>query len=113
MLSMIISGLQFVTSIHFNVFLEPLLEELLDLWDVEIETPDITAYGGSQYFNLRAILIWTMHDFPAYRIVFGLVTKGYLGYPFCGRGMKSYRSAALAKNVWDCMHRRYLNVGHV
>ena len=60
---MIIPGLQSVTSTHFDVFLEPLSEELLELWDVGIETYDASTYGGSQYFNLCATLMWTMHDF--------------------------------------------------
>ena len=47
MLSMIIPGPQSVTSNHFDVFLEPLLEELIDLWDVGVETHDAVAYGGS------------------------------------------------------------------
>ena len=110
---MIIPSPQSVTSTRFDVFLEPLLEELLDLWDVGVETHDATAYGGSQYFNFCAILIWTIHDFLAYGIISGLVMKGYLGCFVCGPGIKSRRSAILAKNVWDCMHWRYLSVGHV
>ena len=113
MLSMIISGPQSIKSTHLDIFLEPLLEELLDLWNVGIEIYNAFAYGGSQYFNLRAILIWTMHEFPTYYIVSGLVTKGYLGYPICGPRIKSRRSIALAKNVWDCMHRKYLSNGHI
>ena len=54
-----------------------------------------------------------MHDFLVYGIVSSLVTKGYLGYPICGLGTKSCKSCALAKNVWDYMHRRYLSFEHV
>ena len=57
MLSMIILGPQLVISTHFDIFLEPLSEELLELWDVGIQTYDVAGYGGSHYFNLRAILI--------------------------------------------------------
>ena len=86
---MIIPGLQSVTSSDFDVFLELLLEELIELWDVGIDTHDASSYGGSQYFKLRVILMWIMHDFPAYGIVSRLVTKGYLGCPICGLGTKS------------------------
>ena len=83
------------------------MEELLELWDIGIETYDASAYGGLHYFILRAILIWTMHNFPAYGIVSGLVTRGYLSSSICGLGTKSRRSVALAKNAWDCMHHNY------
>ena len=113
MLSMIIPNPQSITSTHFHIFLEPLLEEVLDLWNVGIEIYNASTYGGLQYFNLRAILIWTMHEFPAYGIISCLVTKGYLCCHICGPRFKSKRSIALAKNVWDCMHRKYLSIGHI
>jgi len=28
-------------------------------------------------FNMRAIVMWTMHDIPTYGIVVGCVVKGY------------------------------------
>ncbi len=37
MLSLIILGLQFVTGEHFDVYLQPLLDELKMLWDVGID----------------------------------------------------------------------------
>jgi hypothetical protein len=32
-------------------------------------TYDAAKYDGSSWFNMRAILLWTIHDFPAYGIV--------------------------------------------
>ena len=113
MLSMIIPNPQSSTSSDFDIFLKPLLEGLIKLWDVGVDTHDALGYEGSQYFKLRVILMWTMHDFSAHGIVFDLVTKGYLDCPICGLGTKSWRSSALAKNMWDCMHRKYLSVGHM
>ena len=97
--SMVIPGPQLVTSAHFDVFIERLIEELLELWDVGVQTVDANAYRGSSSFRLRAMLLWTIHDFLAYGIISGLVTKGFLG-------------GALAKNVWDCMHQKFLSVDH-
>ena len=96
-LSMVIPDPQSVTNVHFDVFMEPLIEKLLELWEVGVETVDTNAYRGSSNFNLRAILLWTMHDFPAYGIESGLVTKGFLGCPVCGPNTISRRSIALAK----------------
>ena len=56
-LSMVIPGPQSVTSTHFDVFMEPLIEELLELWNVGVETVDANAYRGSSNFRLRAMLL--------------------------------------------------------
>ena len=81
-LSMIIPGPQLVSGSLFDVFLQPLLEELLLLWQpAGIETVDVARYQEMPTFNLRAVLIWTLHDFPAYGVVPGCVTKGYVGCP--------------------------------
>ncbi|KAG8391025.1 hypothetical protein BUALT_Bualt01G0145100 [Buddleja alternifolia] len=56
-----------------DVFLEPLIDELKDLWDHGVETYD--ASTGTN-FNLRAAILWTIHDFPGYGIISGWSTKG-------------------------------------
>ena len=61
---------------------------------------------------MKAILLWTMHDFPAYGIIAGCVTKGYRGCPICGQNTISRRSLALHKNVYDNQHRRFLPCNH-
>ena len=86
-------------SADFDVFMELLIEELLDLWNKGVEIVDANAYRDSSSFRLRAMVLWIMHDFPTYGIVSGLVTKGFLGCPICGSGNISRRSAALGKNV--------------
>ena len=47
----------------FDVYLEPLVEELLELWE-GIEVYDVTKDIGDRTFRLRTILLWTIHDFP-------------------------------------------------
>ena len=48
---------------NIDVYLQPLVEELKELWDVGIETYD--AYSKTN-FILRATLLWTISDFPTY-----------------------------------------------
>ena len=49
--------------IVIDVYLELLVEELRELWDVGVQ-----AYNASskEVFQLRAALMWTINDFPAY-----------------------------------------------
>ena len=75
-------------------------------------TDDASIYQGSRRFNLKAMLLWSMHDFPAFGVVAGQVTKGYRGCPVCGEHTISRRSLALRKNVYDDQYRRFLPCGH-
>jgi hypothetical protein len=52
------------------VYLEPLLEELLQLW-AGVPAYDCTKDEGSRVFTLRGVLLWTIHDFPGYGTVGG------------------------------------------
>ncbi|XP_019058653.1 PREDICTED: uncharacterized protein LOC109116879 [Tarenaya hassleriana] len=59
----------------FDIFLHPLIEELLELWHCGID-----AYNASQKenFKLKAVLMWTINDFPAYGMLSGCSTHGRL-----------------------------------
>lgn len=46
-----------------DVYLAPLIDELKSLWEVGIETYDVDA---KESFTMRAALLWTINDFPAY-----------------------------------------------
>ncbi|TYK28559.1 uncharacterized protein E5676_scaffold629G002060 [Cucumis melo var. makuwa] len=46
----------------FDIFLQPLIDDLKLLWD-GVEVYDVVNKSN---FNLRAMLIWTINDFPAY-----------------------------------------------
>jgi hypothetical protein len=41
-----------------NVYIEPLVDELLNLWD------DISRPIGQRGFQFHGILTWTIHDAP-------------------------------------------------
>ncbi|XP_073269941.1 uncharacterized protein [Primulina huaijiensis] len=58
-----------------DVYLEPFVEDLKELWDIGVKAFD--AFSKSM-FNLKAILMWTINDFPAYGNLAGCATKGNL-----------------------------------
>ena len=49
--------------IAIDVYLQPLVEELRKLLDVGVESFDASSITR---FQLRAALMWTINDFPAY-----------------------------------------------
>ena len=51
-----------------DVYLQPLIYELKTLWEIGVETYDISR---KQNFMLRAALLWTISDFPAYSMLSG------------------------------------------
>ncbi|GAB2273188.1 hypothetical protein Dimus_039016 [Dionaea muscipula] len=66
-----------------DVYMQPLIEELQELWEFGVETFD--AYSD-QSFQLRACLLWNISDFPAYAMLSGWSTKGKLACPRCNYG---------------------------
>jgi hypothetical protein len=112
MLSLIVPGPKSITGAHFDIILAPLLMELLQLWNEGMVTVDAAMYQGIQEFTLRVLLLWTIHDFPAYGLVAGCMTKGFHACPVCGPSTVSRRSAALKKNVYDDQHRKWLPLNH-
>ena len=99
-----------MTSETVDVYLAPLIEELKQLWE-GIDVVDASAERVNRKFTLKAILMWCIHDFPAYGLVSGQVTKGYKGCTECGSSVTTRRSAALTKNVY-LEHRRFLDRTH-
>ena len=58
----------------FDVFLEPLIEDLLELWtSVDAYVVIIT----SKIFKLLAIVLWCTHDYLALSTLSRHTTKGY------------------------------------
>ena len=58
--------------------LQPLIEELKELWNFEVRTYDSLTY---QFFQLHAALLWTINDFQAYSDLSGGVQKGIRHVP--------------------------------
>ena len=112
MLLMIIRGKESVVCETFNVYLQPMIEELHILWTHGIRIFNAGKYGDSDWINFRVIFLWTIHDSSAYGIVTGCVTKGYKSCHVYGPSTISRRSAALKKNLNDNQARRWLPIDH-
>ena len=76
-LSLVIPGPKSL-GIAIDVYLQSLVEELRELWDVGVEAYDAFS---KNVFQLRAALMWTIHDFPAYADVLGWSRKGKFACP--------------------------------
>lgn len=73
---------------------------------------DATRWRGEATFTLRAILLWCIHDFPAYAMMAGTSNKGYCACPVCGPNTPSRYSSHLSKVVYGGNHRRWLPPDH-
>jgi hypothetical protein len=69
----------------FDVFLEHLIEELLELWK-GVSTYDPCT---GRKFDLRAAMLWCIHDFPALGTLSGQTTKGYYACIYCDKDLLS------------------------
>ncbi|KAK9289285.1 hypothetical protein L1049_017761 [Liquidambar formosana] len=91
-----------------DVYLQPLVEDLKELWSNGVRVYD--AYSKSM-FNLKAVLMWTINDFPAYGNLSGYSTKGKFACPVCGVETSSRWLTHSKKCVYMC-HRRFLAPNH-
>jgi len=88
-----------------DVFLELLIEELLELWK-GVSTLD--ALTGKK-FNLHAAVIWCIHDYPALSTLSGRVTRGYYACVYCDKNPCSKR---IRNKICYIGHRRFLASDH-
>lgn len=109
-LSILIPGPKAPTSETIDVFLKPLVRELLQLWD-GVPALNMSKPVGSRHFTLRAMLLWSIHDFPAFGLIAGQVVKGYVACPICGENTCAEHSSILKKMVY-LGSRRFLSRGH-
>ncbi|XP_062009115.1 uncharacterized protein LOC133725758 isoform X2 [Rosa rugosa] len=91
-----------------DVFLQPLIKELKELWEIGVATYD--AESGHN-FCLQAALLWTINDFPAYANLSGWSTKGKLACPTCNEQTPHQWLNNWQKTVYYD-HRRFLPRGH-
>ncbi|BBH07377.1 Ankyrin repeat family protein [Prunus dulcis] len=89
-----------------DVYLRPLVDELKDLWTNGVRTYDKST---GRMFTLRAAVMWTVNDFPAYAMVSGWSTKGYMACPVCKEDVTSGWHAG---KVCYLGHRRWLPWDH-
>jgi hypothetical protein len=88
----LISGKDAPTSEGLDVFIKPLVEELQLLW-TGVDAQDFSKLPGERCFKLQGILLWTISDYPGYRLISGVCTHGHRGCAVCGPDIES-RSAA-------------------
>ncbi|GKD78306.1 transposon, En/Spm-like protein, partial [Tanacetum coccineum] len=82
-----------------DVYLQPLIKELNLLWK------GVDAYDAfsKERFKLRASILWTVNDFPAYANLSGWSTKGRVACPTC---------ANLTHSMWLKHGKKFCYMGH-
>ena len=63
-----------------DVYLQHLISKLQALWEIGIETYEISR---KQNFMLRVAHLWTISDFPTNAMLSGWSTSGRLACPYC------------------------------
>ncbi|XP_071925283.1 uncharacterized protein [Coffea arabica] len=106
-LSMIIPGPK-APGNDIDIFFRPLVDELKELFATGVETYDAFR---EEKFMLRAALLWTINDFPAYGYLLGWSTKGYKACPVC---LDETTSLYLNNGHKCCYmgHRHFLPIDH-
>ncbi|KAL0445962.1 UNVERIFIED_CONTAM: hypothetical protein Slati_1724100 [Sesamum latifolium] len=92
-----------------DVYLEPLIEELLQLWHVGVRTYD---YATNNEFIMRAALMWTVNDLPTYGVTSGWSTAGIMGYPICMDDTRAFHLQHGRKACYFDCHRQFLPEQH-
>lgn len=91
-----------------DIYLQPLIDELNDLWQNGVCTFDASM---KQNFQMHAALLWTISDFPAYANLSGWSTKGRLACPSCNVDTDSYY-LKYGRKFCYMGHRRFLEKNH-
>ncbi|WMV59292.1 hypothetical protein MTR67_052677 [Solanum verrucosum] len=105
MMSLLIPGPQ-APGKDIDVYLRPLIDELKELWSDGVETFDAST---GKCFKMRAAVLWTINDFPAYGNLSGWSTKGYMACPTCNKDTSSEK---VRSKICYVGHRRYLEPSH-
>ncbi len=93
--------------IDIDVFLEPLLKDMADLWKEGLKVWDEYL---REYFTVKAIMFVTINDYPAMFLVSGQI-KGKTGCVICLNGT-SYRYLPGSNKLVYMRHRRFLRTNH-
>ncbi|GAU50134.1 hypothetical protein TSUD_408660 [Trifolium subterraneum] len=87
-----------------DVYLQPLIDDLKRLWIGEL-TYDIAR---KENFTMKAALMWTINDFPAYGMLSSWSTHGRMACPHCMKHTKSFTLKKGGKASWFDCHRRWM-----
>ncbi|KAL0455723.1 UNVERIFIED_CONTAM: hypothetical protein Slati_0911500 [Sesamum latifolium] len=92
-----------------DVYLKPLIEELLQLWHVGVRTYD---HATDNEFIMRAALMWTVNDLPAYGMTSGWSTAGVMGCSICMDNTRAFHLQHVRKVCYFDCHRQFLPKQH-
>ena len=92
---------------EIDVYLQPLIGELKELWTFGVRTYDSLT---GQFFQLYAALLWTINDFPTYGDLSWWSRKGYQTRPIC---MGDRLLFGIRGRISFMGQRRYLSDNHV
>ncbi|KAL0435018.1 UNVERIFIED_CONTAM: hypothetical protein Sradi_0209700 [Sesamum radiatum] len=92
-----------------DVYLQPLIEELVQLWQVGAQTYDASR---KEFFMMRAALMWTVNDFPAYGMLSSWSTAGIMGCPICMDNTQAFHLQHSRKACYFDCHRQLLKAEH-
>ncbi|XP_050232991.1 uncharacterized protein LOC126681493 [Mercurialis annua] len=93
-----------------DIFLQPLIVELNQLWEFGVQTFGVQR---RQNFQMKAALMWTINDFPAYSMLSGWSTSGRLACPQCMENTEAFTLKGSRKQSWFDCHRKFLPRGHL
>ncbi|KAL7606864.1 hypothetical protein Lser_V15G17886 [Lactuca serriola] len=105
MLSLLISG---TPGNDIDVFLAPFINDMQLLFDFGVEKCD--AYA-QEHFKLRAVVLWTINDYPALGTLSGCLYNGFQGCVVCGEQTHCIRLPESNKQSY-AGHRRFLPYDH-
>ncbi|KAK4389754.1 hypothetical protein Sango_2312400 [Sesamum angolense] len=92
-----------------DVYLQPLIDELLQLWHVGVRTHD---HATNQAFMMCAALMWTVNDLPTYGMASGWSTAGIMGCPICMDDTNAFHLQHGRKACYFDCHKRFLPQDH-
>ena len=85
-----------------DVFLQPLIDELKELWETGVVLRDGST---GELFRLFFVLLWMVNDFRARSSLSGWSGQGYLACPTCNNDTPSFQAR---NKIVYCDHRRFL-----
>ncbi|XP_074351799.1 uncharacterized protein LOC141690944 [Apium graveolens] len=91
---------------NLNVYLRPLIDELISLWQVGVQTYDASTKTN---FMMRAALLWTISDFPGLGMVSGWSTHGKMACHVCMGEVKAKQLPHSRKSSFYGLHMGFLD----
>ncbi|CAA7022586.1 unnamed protein product [Microthlaspi erraticum] len=107
MLTMLIPG-PTAPSNNIDVYLKPLIEDLKDLWNEGMVVYDSFK---KESFTLRAMLLWSITDYPALGTLAGCKVKGKQACVVCGKDTP-FRWLKFSRKHVYMSNRKRLRPGH-